>query len=323
MATTKKTPAAPVFAKIAENKKASFDYFFEERYEAGMVLEGWEVKAIREGKVQLTDGYVVIKNGELFLIGCQINPLGTASTHVRSSPSRRTPSLRPPTHHGHRPQTPNSNVAANFGTLAPLIGRPNVHSIRHLENQCISKTMAIANPAAPTMGYAGIFMNRGEYAMSVPTPYVDPPNPGATPNYNVINNAGRLRFLNNNDHAIIKAQHAATGLRKHLLLRAVGLHAHNATAFDRGVEPAVWPHGDVLRPRLGTQVDHVELGQLVVDCVRPGIARCSRRMPADRLDRDWPKAKISQPCQQQHTQNTEQLFHSASLVWLFTGQGSH
>ena len=67
MATTKKSPAAPVFAKIAENKKASFDYFFEERYEAGMVLEGWEVKAIREGKVQLTDGYVVVRNGELFL----------------------------------------------------------------------------------------------------------------------------------------------------------------------------------------------------------------------------------------------------------------
>ena len=70
-------------ARIADNKKAAFNYFFEERYEAGMVLEGWEVKAIREGKVQLTDGYVVIRDGELFLIGCQINPLKTASTHVR------------------------------------------------------------------------------------------------------------------------------------------------------------------------------------------------------------------------------------------------
>ncbi|MBM3398158.1 MAG: SsrA-binding protein, partial [Betaproteobacteria bacterium] len=77
MATTKKSSAAPAFAKIAENKKASFDYFFEERYEAGMVLQGWEVKAIREGKVQLTDGYVVIRNGELFIIGCLINPLKT------------------------------------------------------------------------------------------------------------------------------------------------------------------------------------------------------------------------------------------------------
>eukprot|EP00804_Cyclotella_cryptica_P001830 CCRYP_018403-RA/>CCRYP_018403-RA protein AED:0.65 eAED:0.23 QI:0/0/0/1/1/1/2/0/799 len=100
-------------------------------------------------------------------------------------------------------------IAANFGTLAPLIGRPNVHSIRHLENQCITKAMAIANPAAPNMGYAGIFMNRGEYAMSAPTPYVNPPNPGATPNYNVVDNAGQLRFLNDNDRAIIKAQHAA------------------------------------------------------------------------------------------------------------------
>ncbi len=68
--------------RIAENKKAQFNYFFEERHEAGMVLQGWEVKALREGKAQLTDGYVVIKNGELFLIGCQINPLRTASTHV-------------------------------------------------------------------------------------------------------------------------------------------------------------------------------------------------------------------------------------------------
>ena len=70
-------------ARIAENKKAAFNYFFEERHEAGMVLEGWEVKALREGKVQLTDGYVVIRDGELFLIGCRIDALKTASTHVR------------------------------------------------------------------------------------------------------------------------------------------------------------------------------------------------------------------------------------------------
>ena len=69
-------------ARIAENKKAAYNYFFEEKHEAGMVLQGWEVKALREGKVQLTDGYVVIKNGELYIIGCQINPLKTASTHV-------------------------------------------------------------------------------------------------------------------------------------------------------------------------------------------------------------------------------------------------
>jgi SsrA-binding protein len=71
-----KQPASPT------TRKAAFNYFFEERFEAGMVLEGWEVKALREGKVQLTDGYVVIRNGELFVIGLQINPLHSASTHV-------------------------------------------------------------------------------------------------------------------------------------------------------------------------------------------------------------------------------------------------
>ena len=67
---------------IAENKKAHFNYQIEERYEAGIVLMGWEIKAIRSGQVQLTDGYVVIKNGELSLIGLRINPLKSASTHV-------------------------------------------------------------------------------------------------------------------------------------------------------------------------------------------------------------------------------------------------
>jgi SsrA-binding protein len=69
-------------ARIADNKKAAFNYFFEERIECGLVLEGWEVKSLREGKVQLTDGYVVTRNGELFLIGCQIHPLNSASTHI-------------------------------------------------------------------------------------------------------------------------------------------------------------------------------------------------------------------------------------------------
>ena len=75
--------AAAAAVRIADNKKATFNYHIEERFEAGMVLEGWEVKSVREGKVQLTDGYVVIRNKELFIIGCQINPLGTASTHIR------------------------------------------------------------------------------------------------------------------------------------------------------------------------------------------------------------------------------------------------
>ena len=73
---------------IVDNKKAFHDYFIEERYEAGMVLEGWEVKAIRDGKVQLTDGYVVIKNGEMFIIGLLIHALKTASTHVNPESAR-------------------------------------------------------------------------------------------------------------------------------------------------------------------------------------------------------------------------------------------
>jgi len=75
-------------SRIADNKKAAYNYFFEERFEAGLVLQGWEVKALHAGKAQLTDGYVVIRDGELYLIGCQINPLLTASTHVRPEAAR-------------------------------------------------------------------------------------------------------------------------------------------------------------------------------------------------------------------------------------------
>jgi len=88
----KSPPKKPVDSRIADNKKALFNYAIEERFEAGMVLQGWEVKALREGKVQLTDGYVVIRGGELFLIGCQINPIRTTSTHV-SAESARTKKL--------------------------------------------------------------------------------------------------------------------------------------------------------------------------------------------------------------------------------------
>lgn len=73
---------------IAQNKKAFHDYFIEEKYEAGIVLEGWEVKAIREGKVQLKEAYVIIQRGEIYLIGCHITPLGSASTHVRPDATR-------------------------------------------------------------------------------------------------------------------------------------------------------------------------------------------------------------------------------------------
>jgi SsrA-binding protein len=73
---------------IAENRRALYDYHIEERYEAGMVLSGWEIKAIRAGQVQLTDGYVLIRDGELFLIGCRINALRSASTHVNAEADR-------------------------------------------------------------------------------------------------------------------------------------------------------------------------------------------------------------------------------------------
>ncbi|MDO9004379.1 MAG: SsrA-binding protein SmpB [Aquabacterium sp.] len=73
---------------IAENRKALFNYHIEERFEAGVVLEGWEVKAIRAGQVQLTDGHIMIRNGELHLIGLRINALRSASTHVKPEADR-------------------------------------------------------------------------------------------------------------------------------------------------------------------------------------------------------------------------------------------
>jgi len=73
---------------IVENRKAFHDYFVEERYEAGIALEGWEVKAIRAGRVQLKEAYVIVKGAELFLIGAHISPLAAASTHVEPDPVR-------------------------------------------------------------------------------------------------------------------------------------------------------------------------------------------------------------------------------------------
>ncbi|WAV89156.1 SsrA-binding protein SmpB [Oxalobacter aliiformigenes] len=73
---------------IADNKKAFHDYFIEERFEAGMALEGWEVKSIRAGRVQLKEAYVIVKSGEIFLFGSHISPLPTASTHVKPDPVR-------------------------------------------------------------------------------------------------------------------------------------------------------------------------------------------------------------------------------------------
>jgi SsrA-binding protein len=73
---------------IVENKKAYHDYFVEERLEAGLALQGWEVKAIRAGRAQLKEAYVVVKGGEIVLLGAHVTPLPTASTHVRPDPTR-------------------------------------------------------------------------------------------------------------------------------------------------------------------------------------------------------------------------------------------
>ncbi|MGH8802731.1 MAG: SsrA-binding protein SmpB [Casimicrobiaceae bacterium] len=73
---------------IVENRKAFHDYFIEERFEAGIALEGWEVKAVRGGRAHLKEAYVVVKGGELMLIGAHIAPLATASTHVHPDPTR-------------------------------------------------------------------------------------------------------------------------------------------------------------------------------------------------------------------------------------------
>jgi SsrA-binding protein len=73
---------------IVENRKAFHDFFIEERYEAGVALAGWEVKAIRAGRAQLKEAYVVLQNGEVFLVGAHVSPLATASTHVQPDPTR-------------------------------------------------------------------------------------------------------------------------------------------------------------------------------------------------------------------------------------------
>ena len=73
---------------IVENRKALHDYFIEERYEAGLELQGWEVKAIRAGRAQLKEAYVIVQSEEIFLIGAHISPLAAASTHVQADPVR-------------------------------------------------------------------------------------------------------------------------------------------------------------------------------------------------------------------------------------------
>lgn len=73
---------------IALNKRARYEYHIEDRFEAGLALEGWEVKALRAGRIQFADSYVLLKDNEAFLFGCQINPLQTVSTHITPDPVR-------------------------------------------------------------------------------------------------------------------------------------------------------------------------------------------------------------------------------------------
>ncbi|GHB12252.1 SsrA-binding protein SmpB [Salinicola rhizosphaerae] len=84
----KKKTNAPGDNTIAQNKKARFEYHIDETFEAGLSLAGWEVKSLRAGKAQLTDTYILVKNGEAWLLGSHIMPLNTASTHVLADPTR-------------------------------------------------------------------------------------------------------------------------------------------------------------------------------------------------------------------------------------------
>jgi SsrA-binding protein len=74
---------------IAVNRKARFDFHIEDDFEAGLCLEGWEVKSLREGRANLTEAYVFVRNGEIFMTGCNISPLPTASTHITPNPTRQ------------------------------------------------------------------------------------------------------------------------------------------------------------------------------------------------------------------------------------------
>lgn len=86
MSNAKKKGASP--GRIAENRKARHEYHLEERFEAGLVLEGWEVKSLRAGKVNLSEAYVLLSHGEAWLFGARIEPLKTASTHIQPDPVR-------------------------------------------------------------------------------------------------------------------------------------------------------------------------------------------------------------------------------------------
>ena len=88
MPAKKKNSPGNKSSTIALNKKANFDFFIEDRFEAGLALEGWEVKSLREGLVQLKESYVIIQNNEAWLLGAHISPLASASTHIQPDPTR-------------------------------------------------------------------------------------------------------------------------------------------------------------------------------------------------------------------------------------------
>jgi len=85
---SKKKAEKPAPARIADNRKAWHDYFIEDKFEAGVALQGWEVKSLRAGRAQLKESYVIVDRGELFLIGAHVSPLTSASTHVHPNPTR-------------------------------------------------------------------------------------------------------------------------------------------------------------------------------------------------------------------------------------------
>jgi SsrA-binding protein len=101
---------------IAENRRARFDYHIEERYEAGIVLEGWEVKAIRAGRATIGEAYVMVRNGEIFLIGANVSPLPTVSTHFIPDPTRTRKLLL----HGEEIKRLIGKVEQRGYTLVPL-----------------------------------------------------------------------------------------------------------------------------------------------------------------------------------------------------------
>jgi SsrA-binding protein len=88
MATKQKKKAKNGGASITVNRQARHDYFIEDNYEAGLVLQGWEVKSLRDNRVQLKESYVVIQKGEAYLLGAHITPMPTASSHIKADPTR-------------------------------------------------------------------------------------------------------------------------------------------------------------------------------------------------------------------------------------------